>query len=164
MELLMQPGSSLKKPLKSLLLKVPMLWAAAITSREILWEDPLAFSPALCSATSPSSSHPERQGTSWGFSGCLLTSLRQTASERNVVKQSLAPQRLRVYALITPARCYFQLLALQVLLSLLTKHCFLLRAHRSAPTCAVLLLCTAGESFEAYSKPCHSGQMDYVFS
>lgn len=87
-------------------------------------------------------------------------SLREECS----VKQSLAPQRLRVYALITPARCYFQLLALQVLLSLLTKHCFLLRAHRSAPTCAVLLLCTAGESFEAYSKPCHGGQMGYVFS
>lgn len=60
----MQPGSSLKKPLKSLLLKVPMLRAAAVTSREILWEGPLAFSPALCSATPHSSGQPERQGTS----------------------------------------------------------------------------------------------------
>lgn len=36
MELWIQPGSSLKKPLKSLLLKVPMLWSAAVMSREIL--------------------------------------------------------------------------------------------------------------------------------
>lgn len=47
MELLMQPGSSLKKPLKSLLLKVPTLWTAAVRSREILGEAPLAVYPAL---------------------------------------------------------------------------------------------------------------------
>lgn len=78
MELLIQPGSSLKKPLKTLLLKVPMLWTAAVMSREILWEDLLAVYPALPSATSCFSGHPERQGTSWGASVCLLTPVSQT--------------------------------------------------------------------------------------
>lgn len=57
MELLIQPGSSLKKPLKSLLLRVPMLWTAVLTSREILWQDPWAVYPPSCFG-----GHPEGRG------------------------------------------------------------------------------------------------------
>lgn len=99
MELLIQPGSSLKKPLKSLLLKVPMLWTAAVMSREILWEDPLAVYPALPSAASCFSRHPERQGPSWGASACLLTPLSQTGLGEGLrmeysAKQSLDPKTI----------------------------------------------------------------------
>lgn len=67
MELWMQPGNSLKKPLKSLLLKVPMLWSATEMSRGILWEAPWAVSPALPSSTSSFCGHPLRLGASWGL-------------------------------------------------------------------------------------------------
>jgi len=68
-----------------------------------------------------------------------------------------------MYLLRMPSECCSQLLSLQVLLSLLTKHCSLLQAHRAAQTCAGLLPCTAGESFDAYLKPGHGGQMEYDF-
>lgn len=158
MELLKQPGSPLKKPLQSLLLKVPMLWTAAVMNREILWEDPFASYPALFShllsvGTATGTRHKP------GFSVCLLTSVRQRGTFHQAVLRSH-----------NNYGCYSNY-ARQMLFpapvsegSPLTHKTLLPPwAHCSALPCAVPLLCTAGGSLEAYLKPCHGGQMGMFF-
>lgn len=103
---------------ESLLLKVPMLWSAAVTSREILWEAPLAVSPALPSSTSCFRGHPEGLGGSWGTPVCLQTPPGHPGLRgKYAVKHSKTPKWLWMHPLVLPSGCYFQLPSLQVLLS-----------------------------------------------
>lgn len=86
MELLIQPGSSLKKPLKSLLLEVPMLWTAAATAEKFAGKThPLAVYPSLPLAASCASGvtnpRPWRQGARCGASLCLLLLLLVWATQ-----------------------------------------------------------------------------------
>lgn len=150
MELQIQPGSSLKRPLKSLLLKVPMLWSAAVTSREILWEAPLAVSPALPSSTSCFRGRPEKPGA------CLSpNSSRSPRTQRGIFCEAFQDPKMIMNVSSGSAKRMLFPAPVSAGSALLTP--------RASLTCAVLLLCTAAASFDAYLKPGHGGQIEYYF-
>lgn len=134
-----------------------MLWSTAVTSREILREAPLAVSPALPPSTSCFCGHPEGFGGSWGTPQLFVSKLLQVTqdSEGNILWSIPRPQN--DYGCILWL-CQADAISSSWLCRFSSPH-----SQSNSLTCAVLLLCTAAGSFDAYLKPGHGGQMEYYF-
>lgn len=143
MELWIQAGSSLKKPLKSLLLKVPMLCSAAVMSREILL---LLPSPPV----------PVAIQRDWEAAEGLLFVSRTPRTQRGIFRGAI-PRPSNGYGCI-PRMCQADAISSSCLCRFSSPP-----SQSISLTCAVPLLCTAAASSDAYLKPGHGGQMEYYF-